>query len=83
MKDYKAMYKALEQEFEQYKRESIKWSVEDFTMLEKEGWQITEEQAQEALEHMVRKHDCNNGITWETVDYFYELYGEENETNRI
>jgi hypothetical protein len=76
-KDYKKLYEALKEEFEQWQFESIKWSVEDFTCLEKDGWQITEEQAQDALLHMIRKHDCEYGTTWTTVDYYYELYGEE------
>jgi hypothetical protein len=76
-KDYKKAYKALQEYFEQYQRESIKWGVEDFICFEKEGWQINEEQAQDALEHMIRKADCSIGVTWDTVDYYYEFYGEK------
>jgi hypothetical protein len=75
--NYKQLYHDLLKEFEQYKKQSISWSVLDFTTLSKDGWEITDEQAQDALEHMINKHDCNNGITWETVDYFYEMYGTE------
>ena len=76
-KRWKQKYEALKGEFEQYKLESIKWSVEDFTTLEKEGWSITEEQAQEALEEMIQGHDCTIGITWDTVHYYYEQFGTE------
>jgi hypothetical protein len=27
-----------------------------------------------ALNNMVRKHDCNLGITWDTVDYYLDEY---------
>lgn len=68
-------------EFEQYKNESIKWSVEDFTSLEKEGWTITPAQAKDALESMIEGHDCTLGITWETVDCYYEEYGNKIDPN--
>lgn len=69
-------YEELRAEFEQYKRESVKWSVEDFTWRAKDiGYEITEEKAQEALERMIEKHDCELGITWDTVDFFIEEYG--------
>ena len=74
-KGAKSALKKLEEEFEQYKKESIKWSVGDFTQLEVKGYSITEEQAQTALEEMIDNHDCTIGITWETLDYYVEEYG--------
>ncbi len=69
--------KELQEEFEQYKKESIKWSVEDFLGQELDGYSITEEQAQEALEDMIHNHDCTIGITWETIDYYIEEHGKK------
>lgn len=77
MIDYKKKYKKLQEEFEQYKKESIKWSIEDFTQYEKDGWEISDEQAQEALVDMIHHHDANNGVTWDTIDYWIEQYGIE------
>jgi len=74
---YKEKYEALLKEFEQYKLGSIEWSVEDFTSLKVEGFQITEEQAEMALADMIRHHDCNYGITWDTVDEYFSKYAEE------
>jgi len=68
-------YEALLKEFEQYKKESIKWSVEDFTWYEHDKYTINEEQAQEALERMIQKHDAEYGISWQTVDYYIGEYG--------
>ena len=70
-------YDKLVEEFEQYKRESIKWSVEDFTLRAKDlgKYLITDEQAQKALEHMIRSHDAEWGIGWHSIDYFIEEYG--------
>jgi len=60
-------------EFEQYERESIKWSVDDFLYMDvPKGYHpITEEQSQEALERMIYKHDAEYGIGWHTLSYYY------------
>ena len=70
---FEEKYNSLLAEFEQYKRESVKWSVEDFT--DYAGFEITKEKAQEALEEMISKHDAGLGITWNTVEYYLEEYG--------
>ncbi len=72
---YRKAFKALEIEFAQYKKESVKWSIEDFLDYEKPGWTITKEQAQEALEQMIHKHDASIGITWDSIEHYYEQYG--------
>ena len=77
-----ASYSSLLEEYEQYKKESIKWSIEDFTELEVYGWQITREQAQEALEDMIYHHDACNGVSWDDVEYYLKEHGEEVEKGR-
>jgi galactose-1-phosphate uridylyltransferase len=74
--DYKEKYEELLKEFEQYKKESIKWSVEDFTEYEHPEFTINDQQAQDALERMIRKHDASLGISWNTIEYYIEEYGE-------
>jgi len=68
-------YDDLVDEFEQYKKESIKWSIEDFTELE-DDYTITVEQAQDALESMIHHHDASLGINWDTVEYYKSEYGK-------
>ena len=70
-------YDKLVEEFEQYKRESIKWSTEDFIMRAQDigEYLITEDQAQLALNDMIRSHDAEWGIGWHSIDYFTEKYG--------
>lgn len=68
-------YAELEEEFEQYRRESIKWSVEDFLDYSHITHTITMEQAQMALEDMIRNHDAENGVTWWTIASYIEKYG--------
>lgn len=75
MEDYKKMYEELKQEFNQYKKESIKWSVEDFTEYNHEEYTITEEQAQKALECMIRHCDSQFGLSWHDVSYWIEEFG--------
>lgn len=78
MEDYKKMYEDLLAEFEQYKKESVKGSIEDFTTLntEYDDLFITDENAQKALERVIRTHDCDLGITWETIRYVFEEYAD-------
>lgn len=79
---WKKKYQKLEEEFEQYKKESIKWGVLDFLDLQVEGYSIDEDQAQEALEEMIDDHDCNNGITWDTLEYYIEKHGTKVEKGK-
>jgi hypothetical protein len=72
---YKKMYKQLLAEFEQYKKESIKWSVEDFTEYDHPTHTIDRETAQYVLENMIRVHDAECGINWESIKIFIELFG--------
>ena len=73
-------HKELQKEFEQYKKEAIKWSIEDFIEYEiddDEGtWTITEEQAQKALEEMIRECDSSIGINWDVVREYYMHYAK-------
>lgn len=78
-----AAYLQLKQEFEQYKKESIKWSVDDFLSLEVEGYHITPENAQKALERMIEMHDASIGINWEVVRFWFEEYATPSEKHYI
>jgi hypothetical protein len=75
--DYKKMYEELFTEFNQYKKESIKWSVEDFLDFESETHTITPEQAQKTLELMISNHDSQYGVNWWTVEWYIQIYGTE------
>ncbi len=66
----------LQNQFDQYKLESIKWSTADFIDLG-DDYDITADKAQMALEDMINSHYCNNGITWDTIQYYKEKYGTE------
>jgi hypothetical protein len=73
--------------FDEYCRQSIKWSVEDFESRanELEEFYIENdpntvlpiyERAvfEDELESMIQHHDCNLGITWDTIDYYLDTY---------
>lgn len=74
-------YSTLESDFDEWKKQSVKWGIEDFlTMNEDESeYEITAERAKEALEHMINKHDAEMGITWTTVEHYYREYRTEKE----
>jgi hypothetical protein len=81
--NYQQMYEELLAEFEQYKRESVKWSVDDFLtyndIYADKGLYITIGRAKKALEHMIKSHDSEYGISWSSVDYFFNLYALKSE----
>jgi hypothetical protein len=68
-------YLLLQEEFEQYRKESIKWSVDDFIEHDYRGYTITRGQAQKALERMIAQHDATIGITWDTIGWYIREFG--------
>ena len=51
----------------------ITWSTEDVLHQAKEkGVKLTEDEANEILLHMERKHDADIGISWGTIDDYIE-----------
>ncbi len=50
---------------------SISWNVEDVKRRAKE-MEITTEHAKEILDCMEGKHDAEVGISWTTIDCFFE-----------
>jgi chromosomal replication initiation ATPase DnaA len=57
---------------------SIVWSIEDVTeQARKDGKEITEDQAREILQMMKDNHDCNFGITWETISAYIDILLED------
>lgn len=59
----------------------ISWSVDDFRQIaidhsDENTWSeyYNEDNFPMALEEMIRKHDAENGITWDTVHYYLETY---------
>ena len=64
-------YETFRAYHEQYEKESIKWNAVDFVHHgEIVDIEISEESAQEYLESMIENHDCNIGITWDTVEEY-------------
>lgn len=52
---------------------SIIWSTEDVLHQAKEkGVNLTEDEANEILLQMERKHDADIGITWTTIDVYID-----------
>ena len=52
---------------------SIIWSTEDVLHQAKEkGVKLTEDEANQILLQMERKHDADIGINWETIDVYID-----------
>ena len=58
---------------------AIIWSTEDvIEFASQDGIKITEEEAMEILGDIDHRHDCNYGVTWDTLSYCINDYkGEE------
>jgi len=62
-------------EYEQKFKGCICWSIDDMIQeAREEGWELSEDDAQAALEEMIDDHDANNGINWNTVSYYINKY---------
>jgi hypothetical protein len=50
---------------------AISWQTCDVIDRAKEqGKKVTEEQAKEVLSRCLHKHDCNIGMSWDTIDFW-------------
>ena len=59
-------------DFDKNSQIAIVWSVED---VQGEDDTLTEEEAMCVLQRMKDRHDCNHGISWNTMSYYIdELY---------
>lgn len=59
--------------FDAYRKESIKWSAEDFVNRAVEiGSSLSIEEAQSLLETMIADHDAGTGVNWSVLDYYID-----------
>jgi hypothetical protein len=57
------------------KKISIIWATEDVIMRAEElGIELTEQEADEILDDLLRHHDCQIGICWDTVGIYINQY---------
>lgn len=60
---------------------SLVWSYEDVLgRAEQIDMDISKESAEEIIEDVGAGHDCNAGVSWETLDAYLENYTEESDT---
>ena len=55
----------------------IYWHPNDFEMKAMNQLNPTiydKSKYEDALDHMLRHHDCNNGITWDTISFYLDEY---------
>lgn len=57
---------------------AIKWHIEDVKMRGKQRKiELTDEQASDILQIVEKRHDCEIGISWDTIDIHTDIYLEE------
>jgi len=55
----------------------VEWGTEDLhTQAKYYGMYLSEEDAQQALKDMIQHHDCNYGITWDTINSYLDDYAK-------
>jgi hypothetical protein len=59
----------------------VYWSINDFEVeaykiekYEDTGLIYDRSKFKHALDEMTRRHDCNNGVTWDTIRFYLEEY---------
>lgn len=68
----------LQKKFDDFRERSIAWGVDDFiARAEERGYTISKPVAEKCLKEMIRNHDCNYGISWETLDVYIQRDGTE------
>ena len=70
-----ALLLGLKEEIQQYKRESIRWSISDFKQQANnsenpEYYDLSKFPG--ALELMIEEHDADVGITWDTIQSYLD-----------
>jgi acyl-homoserine lactone acylase PvdQ len=57
----------------------IKWSTEDvLAMAESMDIELTETQADQILDNLIKYHDANVGINWDVINFHIENFIEKN-----
>ena len=80
--DYKEFYKDDDRVDFETGRISINWYAEDVDAVAYDNGYVfepalTEDEKMDVLLHVLRKHDANEGVTWNTLDFWLtELYGD-------
>ncbi len=56
----------------------LTWCIEDVLGQAKSNKiKITRQEAGRVLEYCLNKHDCNIGVTWDTLDYYIDFVTSE------
>ena len=54
---------------------SIVWGISDVIgRAEQNAYILTDQQAREILQEILRMHDANIGVTWDTLDFYISDY---------
>lgn len=72
IEEYQNIKRLLINGEQEYTQEiSVSWCIDDvLQQAENDGVTITEKEAGAVLEYCYRKHDANQGITWETLSFW-------------
>ena len=58
---------------------SLHWHISDVQDAAGSHPEMSDADAQDILEEMHYRHDCNNGVTWDTIHHYVELWREHQE----
>ena len=58
---------------------SLHWHISDVQDCAGDCTPMSDEDAQGILAELKYRHDCNNGVTWDTIHHYVELWREHQE----
>lgn len=71
-------------DLEDHNRYSAVWGIEDVIgQAADDGYKLTDEQAKEILETIIRQHDATIGINWDVISCHIDMYVADNEVETV
>ena len=57
---------------------SLHWHISDVQECA-DGRTMSDADAQDILAELKQRHDCNNGVTWDTINHYVDIWREHQE----
>lgn len=58
---------------------SLHWHISDVQDVAGSHPEMSDEDAQDILAELKQRHDCNNGVTWDTIHHYVDIWREHQE----
>ena len=62
---------------------SLWWHISDVQDCAGDCTPMSDEDAQDILAELKQRHDCNNGVTWDTINHHVDIWREHQEEENV